>query len=182
MPTWIEAYNASRAAFAKTNGVTPASIPRVTNEQAASVLRYSMSAAKKLALPPDITERWYEVALALAGWRQPGDKFLVTEAHRRAMFPDAATPVLWQLALNVAQTAQNRGLPFAAPTVNPETDYREVLKQAWSKMQRDAKGTGQPAPAPALPAPPPAETRADSGDALPLLLLAALALGRKGRR
>lgn len=154
-PTWIDGYKSLQAAMAKPNGNSPAGYPRVTNQQAASILRTTMTAAAKHKMAAEMTERWYEVALALAGWRQPGDKFLVTPAHKNALFPDAELPVLWTLALSVATTAQNRGIPFTVPTVNPAVDYDAVLKQAWSKMQREAKATAQPSPPastmPALP-------------------------------
>lgn len=152
MTTWVDAWNIMRGSMAKANGVAPPSdIPRVTNEQAASILRASMNVATKLRLGEDVTPQWYALSLALAGWRQPGDKFLVTEAHRRALLPDGALPVLWQTALSVANAAQSRGVAFTAPTVNPAVDYKVVLQRAWEKMQRDAKADQQPAPASPLP-------------------------------
>lgn len=187
MPTWIDGYKTLQTAMAKANGTSPTDLPRVTNEQAASILRATMQTATKHKFPAALTERWYELALSLAGWNQPGDKFLVTAEHRRMKFPDADLPLLWQTALNVASTAQNKGLPFSAPTVDPSSDYTAVLKQAWSKMQREARDTGQPAPSsPLLPAPsrerePEPERGGDNELLIALGLLWALG-HRKGRR
>ena len=185
MPTWVDAYNQMRSAMERTNQASPQGYPRVTNEQAASILRATMTAATQHKLPPEIVEQWYPVALALAGWRTPGDRFLVDAEHRRTMFPDAALPVLWTLALNVATNAQDRGVAFTAPTVNPQLDYTAVLKQAWSKMQRDAKATAQPAPAPAtmptLPGPAPAEGAPWGLLALAYFGAKALSKQRRGR-
>lgn len=185
MPTWVDAYNQMRTVMQKANSASPQGLPRVTNEQAASILRASMTVAEKNKFPRELVEQWYPLALSLAGWNAPGDRFLVDAAHRRRMLPDDDLPVLWQTALNVATTAQNKGVAFAAPTANPSVDYDAVLKQAWSKMQRDAKATGQPAPTspiPQLPAPtPPDEEKSTS----PWLLLAALYVisqQKKGRR
>ena len=194
MTTWIEAYDLTRQAMADQNGLAAPGVPRVSNEQAASILRYSMHTAERLKLPADLTARWYELSLALAGWRAPGDKFLVTEAHRRAAFPDGATPLLWQTALNVAQVAQTRGAAFAAPTVNPPEDYQLVLRKAWAKMLADRARSSPasasdvrpsdtddgPVTAPELPLPAsPAATSTGGGGGL--LLFALLYFANRGR-
>lgn len=195
--TWIEAYDLTRKAMADQNGVAAPGVPRVTNEQAASILRYSMHTAERLKLPAELTARWYELSLALAGWRQPGDKFLVTETHRRAKFPDGATPLLWQTALNVAQVAQTRGAAFVAPTVNPPDDYDLVLRKAWAKMLADrarssppdvrtSDASDGPVTVPvtvpdSLPLPPATPAGASTGGGGGLLLLALLYFVNRGR-
>lgn len=181
MPTWVEAFQQTQAAMKAANGETPSGYPRVSNEQAASILRLTMNAVTKNKLDPAITSQWYPVALALSGWRVPGDRFQIEPlpgalAHRREMLPDAATPVLWTMAAGVATVANQAGIPFAAPTVNPQADYREVLRQAWDKMQRDAKADGvQPPPRP-LPAAAPKTDDDGGGGNVALALLALLAL------
>lgn len=184
MPTWIDGFKTLQTAMARGNGESPTGYPRVTNEQAASILRATMTTATKHKLPADLTARWYYLALSLAGWTEPGDKFLVDAKHRATLFPDADLPVLWTTAMNVASTAQTKGIPFAAPTVDPASDYTAVLKQAWSKMQREARETGQRAPAPALPAPPsePAPRDDNNNLLLGLGLLWALSESKQGRR
>lgn len=183
MPTWIDGLRQLQTAMTAANGKSATDLPRVTNEQAASILRSTMATAARHKLTA-VTERWYEVALALAGWRQPGDRFEVAAEHRRAMFPDAELPVLWQLALGVAANAQQRGVAFVAPTVDPASDYTAVLKQAWAKMQRDARDTGAAAPTPALPpASTPAPAAAGNNNLLlGLAVLWGLSRRRKGRR
>lgn len=185
--TWIAAFKWTQASMAKENGVSPTGIPRVKNQEAASILRVTMHNAQRLKLSPSVTERWYEVALALAGWRQPGDKFLVTAQHRNALLSDAATVVLWQLALSVANTAQMRGDTFVAPTMNPAADYDVVLRQAWSKMlaERNASAPSapivNPLPSPASPATMPDtddDTDGDGSGLLVLLLLFAVGSGK----
>lgn len=179
-PSWIDGYNMARSSFATANGVTTNGAPRLTNEQAASVLRATMDNAQRNKLDVGVTEHWYPLALVLSGWRQPGDRFLVDAEHRGTMFPDQYTPELWTLALNVATTLQNRGVAFRAPTVNPQIDYTAVLKQAWSKMQRDAKATAQPLPRSPMPLPAATPPTEEKSNILPLLLLLAIGM-RKGR-
>jgi hypothetical protein len=164
MPTWVEAYNMTRAAMARSNGTFgDAQIPRVTNQEAASLLRFAMRVATTHKMDPELYGSWYALALALAGWRQPGDKFLVDEKHRKGKFPDQYTAELWQLVLNVAIEAQGRSLPFSAPTMDPPADYKLILTKAWDKMRAD-----QPAAAAAVkPPPPPVSSPATSPASVP---------------
>lgn len=152
MPTWIDAFNQMKTTMADANGVSPQGYSRVTNEQAASILRFVMKVQTENKLPAELVGQWYKLALGIAGWAKPGDKFLVTADHRREQFPDAGLPVLWTTALGVATVAQEKRIPFAMPTVSPQTDYNMVLRKAWEKMQADEKTTGVKVPAP-LPAP-----------------------------
>jgi hypothetical protein len=181
-PTPIDAFNMARTSMAKANGVGPGDVPRVTNEQAASLLRMSMDNARKMNVDVGLADHWYPISLALAGWQAPGDRFLVDAKHRQSMFPDQHTAELWQLALNVAREMQQRGVAITAPTVNPSVDYTFVLKQAWAKMQRDAKATGQPQLPSPLPETVPSSAPAENSNLLPLLIIGAIALRKKGRR
>jgi hypothetical protein len=184
MPTWVEAYNMTRAAMARSNGTFgDAQIPRVTNQEAASLLRFAMRVGTTNKMDPELYGSWYVLALALAGWRATGDKFLVDEKHRKTKFPDQYTAELWQLVLNVAIEAQGRSLPFSAPTMDPPADYKLILTKAWDKMRAD-----QPAAAAAVKPPPvsspatspasvPDESDTDGGSSGLIILLILFAVG-----
>lgn len=150
MPTWVEALNMMKANMGQANGVSPQQYARVTNEQAASILRFVMKVQTEKKLDAALVNQWYPLSLAISGWRTPGDKFLVTDEHRKQKLPDEALPILWTTALNVATVAQNKGVPFVAPTVSPQNDYKLVLLKAWEKMQADT-AHGHPTPAQPLP-------------------------------
>lgn len=153
----------TRAAMARQNGTFgDAQIPRLRNEEAASLLRIAMRTAQAHKFAAELVSSWYPLTLALAGWRAPGDKFLVDEKHRRALFPDQYTPELWQVTLNVATEAQNRGIPFAAPTMDPAADYKLMLHKAWDKMRAE-----QPQAAAAVKPPPPVSSPAESPASVP---------------
>lgn len=162
MPTWIEAFNMMKDQMGQANGFSPQGYSRLSNEQAASILRFVMKVQTENKLSADLVGKWYPLALGIAGWAQPGDKFIVTAEHRQQKFPDAALPVLWTTALGVATVAQEKRIPFQAPTVSPQNDYNMVLRKAWEKMQADEKATGvkipTPLPAPVMP-PPKKETK-----------------------
>lgn len=190
-PTWVEAYKQMQTAMTQQNGKTPAGYPRISNEQAASVLRYIMRTATRSNLRDDLTAQWYPVALAAAGWQKPGDKFILepmpgAAEHRKAFLSDAATPVLWTIALNVATHMQDRNVPFEIPTLDPHVDYKEMLKQAWARMQRENQDGSTPASEPPSstklpdPTPPKAPPPKSSGGNGWLILLGILLLS-KGR-
>lgn len=186
--TWIDAYQGMQTMARRENGATPAGQPRVTNEQAASILRYTIRTVQQFMLPETLVAKWYLLSLGLAGWTQPGDKFKVDAAHRKAMFPDALTPVLWQTALGVVNANQSANRPFVTPTISPAADYDLILRKAWAKMQADgadgprADGDALPATVPdaAVDAAKPPKSPPASGSNAGLLTLVVLYLISEG--
>ncbi|MGL4444972.1 MAG: hypothetical protein ACRCU1_15205 [Alsobacter sp.] len=164
-----------------------AAVPLVTNEEAASILRVAMVKAKQAKLPDEFTSLWYRVALKLAGWSAPGDKFSVTPAHRKELLDVQATVMLWQLALGVAVELNNRNIPVSAAQINPSADYDAVLRQAWQRMQREdadagaALDTPRPATSPSPATRPEVTMPAPSSTGLLVALVLLYAFTRKGR-
>lgn len=154
-------------ALSTANGVDATDAPRISNGEAAALLKAWRWASTRSKRP---WGGWYELTLTALGWTKPGDRFVMTKEHARAPYP--APEAVWNWTSAVA-----RDLDDARTVVRPlpldwtMQSYREAAHDAWLTMQAD-KGQALPLPPiPKEPPPPPFKPPVPGANGFPWWLL-----------
>lgn len=164
-------------------------MPRLSNAQVVALAAAWKRAAARSKEPR--WQPWYDITIAALGWRNPGDKFVMTKEHAGAGAPVELVEYFWAATKQLAAELDQNQTKLRPLIVNYAfAGYEAAARDAWHIMKTEAKASA----APAASASPAIETTSDSpakpaessgwGGAVILivLLLAAGALKRKQRR
>lgn len=114
--------------------LSPGFVPRVTNAEAAAIIR----AWQRAAARSRVRWLWTELLVIAYGWRRHGDRFDMSAAHMREPYPAEYLPALWAWTARLAQ-----GLDDEGTVVRPlyldgsRAGYEDGARAAWSAMKDD---------------------------------------------
>lgn len=135
-------------AVSTANGSDDVGMPRLSNGEAAAVLKAWRWASTRSKQP---WQGWYELTLTALGWSKPGDRFVMTPEHARAPYP--APEAVWNWTAAIARDLDDsKTVVRALPLDWTMQSYREAAHDAWLRMQADK---GQALPLPPIPKEPP---------------------------
>jgi hypothetical protein len=174
----VEAWRRTRAWATGANGTTggDAGIPRLTREQAAAVLRYTVR-LQRAHVPQEPEPGWFAIALLLCGWSGLGKALRNDLGWRRGIPGAEELDRIWDYTLSVMLAVDTAGVPFAGVTPRPAVDYGVMVEETQREYARRNPGAPLPKPEklPAAPGPvAPIPTEETTDDSSMLLLVALL--------
>ncbi len=147
-------------------------VPLLSNGEAIAV----MAAWRRAAARSTVQWRgWYELTISALGWRNPGDRFVMTRANAKAPYPSELLELVWAWTSRLADDLDARGAVVRPLYFDTSWEaYERSARDAWEVMKLER------AIPPKLPTSPilPPETRRGSFPWWAVLIVAGMVLAR----
>lgn len=144
--TYRAMWNQLRDAAEKANGLEPSAdalpwplqgsfVPRLSNGQALAIVRAWRRAAARSSAPSFLAA--FEFGIHALGWRDAGDKFVMTQAHAKAPYePVDVLAQLWASTAEVAEDLDESGAKVAPLFLDSSwSAYEAGARELWTEMQ-----------------------------------------------
>ena len=117
-------------------------VPRLTNGQVIAMATAWKRAAARSKAPA--WPEWYTITIAALGWRNRGDRFVMTKDHAQTPADPGLLQFYWRAAKALAERLDASATKHAPLIVSYAWDgYEQAARDAWHTMQIEDGGTSK---------------------------------------